>query len=317
MRIVVVGAGGVGGLVAGLLARAGHEVAVVARGAALEAIRDRGLRVESPLGAFTVRVEAASPPELAPAEAVLLGVKAWQVPQVAATLAPLLTREGFVVPLQNGVEAPEQCGAVLGADRVVGGLCHVLSRLAAPATVVHVGAPPSFTFAASTQHAAGVERLRAALESAGARVAVVDDFPAALWEKFLFIASFGGVAAVARSTAGVVRTIPETRRLLADACEEVRALAMAKGIACAPDVVAKTMAFIDSLPEAATPSLQRDVVAGRPSEIDSLSGAVARIGASLGVPVPIHATIHAALLPLEQAARQPALTGPAAGPRSP
>jgi 2-dehydropantoate 2-reductase len=237
-------------------------------------------------------------------DAVLVAVKAWQVPEIAPSLAPLVARGGVVVPLQNGVDAADECVAVLGPGCVLGGLCHMLSWIAEPGKVTHLGAPPSFTFGAwrAPVDNRGLQ-LRSALEASGARAIMADDFSAALWEKFLFIASFGGVAAVSRSTAGVVRSIPETRRLLADACAEVRSVAVAKGIALAPDVVDRTLAFVDSLPEGATPSLQRDVVAGRPSEIASLSGAVARIGAEVGVPTPVHAAIHAALLPLERAAR--------------
>jgi len=119
----------------------------------------------------------------------------------------------------------------------------------------------------------------------------------------VFIASFGGIGALSRANAGAMRTQPETRRLLVAAFEEVRAVATARDVRCAPNVVEETLAFVDSLPETATSSLQRDIVAGRRSELEALSGAVARIGASLSVPVPIHTTIYAALLPQERASR--------------
>ena len=152
-----------------------------------------------------------------------------------------------------------------------------------------------------------VDPLLRAFQEAGVRVEIANDFPAALWEKFVFIASFGGVGALSRSTAGEIRRIPETRKLLSDAFEEIAVVAAAKGIELAPDVVAKTLEFVDGLPEAATASLQRDIVAGRPSELDSMSGAVVRAGRALGVSVPVHTMIHAALLPSEQAARARAL----------
>jgi 2-dehydropantoate 2-reductase len=306
MRIAIVGAGGVGGLLAGLLSRAGHDVALLARGPTLEAITTRGLRVESPLGAFTTRIAAfGSPGDLPVVDAVLLAVKGWQLPEVLTSIAPWVPPDALVVPLQNGVDAPDQCVAALGASRVVGGLCHMLSWIAEPGVIRHVGEAPRVTLGAfRTPLDARIEPLKDALQSAGVHVHVAADYRAALWEKFLFIASFGGTGALARSTAGPLRTIPETRRLLRRALEEVQALAVAQSIACAPDVVAKTLARIDALPESATASLQRDIVAGRPSELDSLSGAVARIGEALGVPVPIHQTIHAALLPLEHEARR-------------
>jgi 2-dehydropantoate 2-reductase len=306
MRVGVVGAGGVGGLVAGLLARAGNEVALVARGKALDAIRASGLRVASPLGDFTARVEADARPErLAPVEVLFVAVKTWQVPEVAASLAPLLGAKGVVVPLENGVDAPDQLVAALGEARVVGGLCHLLSWIAEPGAVKHVGAAPRVTLGTwRTPLPEETLRVKGVLEGAGLEARVAPDFPAALWEKLLFIASFGGVGALTRSTAGVIRSVPETRRLLVAALEEVQAVAVARGIALREGVVAKTLALIDGLPEDATASLQRDVVAGRPSEIDALSGAVARIGVGAGVAVPVHTTIHAALLPQELSARR-------------
>ncbi len=304
MRIGIVGAGGVGGLIAGLLARGGHGVALVARGRTREAIAERGLRVDSPLGVFTARVDVGSAEELAPVDAVLLAVKTWQVPEVAATLGPMLRRDTVVATLQNGVDAPDQCVEVLGPERVFGGICHVLSWIAEPGSIKHVAAAPRVTLGPWRAPIDGrIHALKQALESAGVPVRIPEDFPAALWDKFLFIASFGGVGAVTRAGAGALRTIPQTRQLLVGAFDEVQVLANAKQVALRPDSVAKALALVDVLPEDSIASLQRDVAAGRPSEVDSLSGAVARIGAELGVSVPIHAAIYAALLPQERAAR--------------
>jgi 2-dehydropantoate 2-reductase len=306
MRIGIVGAGGVGGLIAGLLSRAGHEVALVARGQALEAIRARGLRVESPHAVFTAKVEAARAEDLQPVDAMLLAVKTWQVPELAATLGPSLRPGGFVVPLQNGVDAPRQCAEALGDARVIGGICHVLAWITEPGAVKHVGEGPLVTLGAWRSPLAGrVDALRQALEEASVAVRIADDYAAALWQKFLFIASFGGVGAITRTTAGILRSVPETRQMLVGAFEEVLAIGLASGVAASPRAVEKALALVDSLPEDATASLARDIVAGRPSEIEALSGAVARIGGERGVPVPIHRAIHASLLPQERAARAP------------
>jgi 2-dehydropantoate 2-reductase len=168
----------------------------------------------------------------------------------------------------------------------------------------HVGAVPRVTLGAWQSPIGGrLETLTQALEGAGVQARIAEDFPAALWEKFLFIATFGGVGAVTRAQAAALRTIPQTRQLVVGAFEEVRAVAAAKEIALKPNAVDKALMLIDSVPDDATASLQRDIVAGRPSELDSLSGAVVRIGAEVGVPVPIHTTIYASLLPQEQAAR--------------
>jgi len=145
---------------------------------------------------------------------------------------------------------------------------------------------------------------------------VVENFPSALWARFLYIASFGGVGAVTRASAGALRSIPETRRMLEGAFTEVREVAAAKGIHLPEDIVEATLAYVDGLPEGATASLQRDFVAGRSSELASMSGTVVRIARELGIDAPVHNAIYAALLPQEIAVRRrPALRRAARGVR--
>ncbi len=309
MRIAIVGAGGVGGVLAGLLARAGGvDVVVVARGAHGEAIRRDGLSVDSPLGPFTVRVPVVEEPGGAgPADAVLVAVKAWQVAEVAPRLAPLVAAGGVAVPLQNGVEAAGRLAAALGDDRVAGGLVAVLAWIEAPGRVKHVGWPPRLRIgergALGRAPSPRLEALAAALRSAGIGAEVVPDVEAASWEKFLLIEPWGSVAAVARAPWGVVRAVAETRALHVAAMEEVAALARARGVALAPDAVARTLAFLDGVTPEATASMQRDVGAGRPSELDDQTGAVVRLARAAGVAVPVHEMLYGALAPQERAAR--------------
>jgi 2-dehydropantoate 2-reductase len=309
MRIAIVGAGGVGGLLAGLLARAGEEVAVVARGAHGEAIRREGLRVDSPLGTFQARVAAVAedPAALGPADAVLVAVKAWQVEEIAPRLRPLVASGGVAVPLQNGVEAAERLARALGEERVAGGLVAVLSWIASPGAVKHLGFAPRVKVGERGARAgADSPRLRAlaaALRRAGAEAEVVADVEAAAWEKFLLIEPWGAVAAAARAPAGVVRSVPECRALLVRAQEELAALARARGVALPDGAEARALATIDGVPSGATASMQRDLAAGLPSELEDQVGAVVRLARAAGTPVPVHETLLAALLPQERAAR--------------
>lgn len=306
MRIVIAGAGGVGGLLGGLLARSGAEVSLVARGAHAEAIRAGGLRVVSPLGSFTARVAAVAedPAALGPAEAVLVCVKAWQVAELAPRLAALLARGGLVVPFQNGVEAAGRLGAALGDGRVAGGLVSVLAWIDGPGAVKHVGGAPRVKVGPrAAGQGAALEALAGALRAAGAEVEVVADVERASWEKFLLIEPWGAVASVARAPAGLVRSVPETRALLVRAQEELVALARARGVQLPADAIAKTLAVIDGVPAEATASMQRDIGAGKPSELEDQIGAVVRLARQAGVSVPVHEALHAALLPQELAAR--------------
>jgi 2-dehydropantoate 2-reductase len=307
MRIAVVGTGGVGAYFGGRLAQAGESVAFVARGAHLAAMRERGLRVDSVAGDFVIApVEAeGDPARIGPVDAVLVGVKAWQVSETARSLGPLLGPSTFVVPLQNGVEAAGQLADALGADRVIGGLCKIVSAIVGPGHVRHSGVPPRIEFGERDGRKSDrVEALRAAFERAqGLSVFVPDDVEAAVWEKFLFIAPVSGVGAVTREPVGVIRAIPQTRALIERAMFEVAALARARGVNLPDAAVARNMRYVDSLPPDATASMQRDIMDGRPSELEQQNGAIARLGLEAGVPVPVNAFLYAALLPAERRAR--------------
>jgi 2-dehydropantoate 2-reductase len=323
MRIAIVGAGGVGGLLGGLLARSGAEVAVVARGAHGDAIRTRGLTVDSTLGRFTVPVAAvaADPAALGPADVVLVAVKAWQVAEVAPSLAPLVAAGGVAVPLQNGVEAAGRLAAALGEERVAGGLISVLAWIDGPGAVKHLGGPPTLKLGERGARAGGpgprtsvprsgagvasprLEPLAAALRAAGAQVEVVADIERAAWEKYLLIEPWGTLGAAARAPMGVLRSTPEARALLVALQDELARVARARGVALPDDAPARTLAFLDGVPGEATASMQRDLGAGRPSELDDQTGALVRLAREAGVPVPLHEALHALLLPQEAAAR--------------
>jgi len=307
VRIVVLGTGGVGGYFGGRLAQAGESVAFVARGAHLEAIRRDGLRVESIAGDFVVQPAEASddPARLGAADAVLVAVKAWQVPEAALALRPLLTGDSVVVPLQNGVEAADQLAAVVGQEPVAGGLCRILAFVSGPGRIRHAGVAPHVEFGERDgRRSERLARLKAAFEKAqGLTVAIPGDIEAALWDKFLFIAPLSAVGAVTRVPVGAFRSLPETRALLEAAMLEVFTLARARGVALPADAVRKTLAYVDAMPPEATASMQRDILEGRPSEIEAQTGTVVRLARTAGIAAPVNETIYRALLPLERRAR--------------
>jgi 2-dehydropantoate 2-reductase len=308
MRIAIVGSGGVGGLLAGLLARAGRdEVVLVARGAALEAIRRDGIAVDSTLGAFTARPALVTddPAAAGPCDAVLVAVKAWQVGALAPRLAPLLSGGGVVVPLQNGVEAAARLAASLPPAQVAGGLCLMFAWAEAPGRIRHAGTPPRVICGDRPGTALGprLRALAAALEAAGVGAEVSADIEAAAWEKLLFVEPLGALGAATRAPALPMRRTPETRALLAGLLAEVVAVARGRGVALAEGLVERTLAKVDAVPPASTVSMHRDLAAGRPSELEDQTGAVVRLGREAGVAVPLHEALLAALLPLERAAR--------------
>jgi 2-dehydropantoate 2-reductase len=307
LRIAVFGAGGVGAYFGGRLARAGHDVVFIARGDHLGAIRARGLQVESVLGDFVVAPAQATddPGQVGPVDHVLLTVKTWQLPDVLEAIGPMVGPETAVVTLQNGVEAPAEVAAAVGRERTWPGIAKIFAGVTGPGRVRHVGGPASLAFAEWDDTSSDrVQRLRDELVAAQVAVDSPADIWAALWAKFLFVAPLGGVGAVSRAPVGVLRSFPGTRQLIEDGMAEVLAVARAGGVDLADDIVATTMSFVDDQPAAGTSSLQRDIAAGRPSELEAWNGAVVRLGARAGVPTPLNRFLYDALSPLEARARQ-------------
>jgi 2-dehydropantoate 2-reductase len=307
VRIGVIGAGALGGLLGGMLARAGHAVSFVARGASLAALRSAGISVSTPDTTFATGPLAASadPADLGPCELVLVTVKSWQVEALAPSLAPLVAAGTLVVPVQNGVEAPDQLARALGAGPVVGGVCHVLAMRDAPGRVRHIGPAPMLTMGEREGGAsARLDAVATVLRSAGITAVISDDIRATLWKKLLFVEPFGSVGAVTDSPAEVVRAIPETRAMLGQAMKEVQAVAAGQGVRLAEDTAAQSLARFDTMPVGATTSMHRDLVEGRPSELHEQTGAVVRLGKQAGVARPVHDFLLASLLPREERARR-------------
>ncbi|MBP1769495.1 MAG: 2-dehydropantoate 2-reductase [Candidatus Aminicenantes bacterium] len=305
MKIAVIGAGGVGGYFGGRLASAGNDVVFVARGAHGRAIRERGLTVRSVLGDF--RIEPAAVVEdiaaIGNADLVLLGVKAWQVKGVAAELRGVIGGRATVLPLQNGVMAAQEVDEALGPGRVVGGLCRIFSRIESPGVILHSGLEPSIAFGElDGRKTDRCFAIRDALAEAGIAVLMAENIRAALWKKFMAICVCG-LLALARSPYGIARELEETRALMIGLMTEIYAVASRLGILKEPAVIGETMALIDSFAPGSFSSLTRDVMEGRPSEIEYQNGTVVRFAAELGIDVPINRFVYGCILPMEKAAR--------------
>ncbi|WP_410790166.1 2-dehydropantoate 2-reductase [Kribbella sp. C-35] len=288
MRIGIVGAGGVGGYFGARLA-AGQDVAFVARGKHLEALKADGLVVRSPAGDLQLPVQATSvPAEIGPVDYVLICVKTWQLPEAIDTIRPLVGPDTAIITVQNGVEAPDQVAEVYGRDAVLPGAAEVIAYVESPGVIRHLGNGKLNFGEWDNAATPRTGLLRDAFIAAGLQATVPDDIWAAMWTKFLSVVPGGGLGTATGAGYGVLRTHPATRRLLTEAITEIRDVALARGIGVAEDVVPRTLAWIDQLPPDGTTSLQRDLIAGRPSELDAWTGAVVRLGAESGVPTPVN-----------------------------
>ncbi len=305
MKIAIIGAGGVGGYFAARWSQAGHDVQLLARGAHLNAIRARGLRVESPAGNAQVNVNTTSDAgELAPADLVVVATKTWQLPSILPAVEAATGPDAVAVGLQNGVEAADVLAEAVGRERVLAGTCRIFSYVAEPGLIRHVGVDPSITFG---ELGGGLsDRARAIEDSlkdtAGVSIRASADIQADLWRKFLFFAPTSGWGSVTRAPAGAIRTVPEVRTVLEAGVREVRDVAVGLGIRLEEDAVERALAFIDRLPPEARSSMHRDFEAGRRTELEAICGAVVRLGRKAGVDTPVHGFLYAALLPLELAA---------------
>ncbi len=306
MRFAVFGAGGIGGYLGGRLAQAGEDVAIIARGDHLAAIRDNGLRVDSINGDFVFKPSIATdnPAEVGPVDVVILGVKAWQVVEAAEAMRPMVGRETCVLPLQNGVEAPAQLAAVLGDGTVLGGLGYIISFIVGPGHIRHTGGGPSLRFGEmDNQHSPRAEQLLEAFGRAGVRTDIPSNIEAAMWEKFMGITAVSGVGALTRVPVGVWRSLPETREMAIQIVREAESVAREKGIPLDGSESESAIARFERIPPDFTFSMQRDIMEGRPSELEVQNGAVVRFGQETGVPTPVNAFIYYSLLPQEMKAR--------------
>jgi 2-dehydropantoate 2-reductase len=306
MKIAIFGVGAVGGYFGGRLAQAGEQVIFIARGKHLEALQANGLKVDSINGDFIVHPVQATddPSEAGVVDAVIVGVKAWQVPEAAEAMRPMVGPQTFVLPLQNGVDAPSQLAAVLGAEHVLGGLCGLMSFIVGPGHIQHAGIDPFVNFGELYNHASDrTKKLLEAFVQANVTTEIPPDIQVAMWRKFLFIVSVSGMGAITRSPMGVFRKLPETRKMLEQVLQEVFQVARAHHVNLPEDAVSAALAFIDGLPEGGTASMQRDIMEGRPSELEAQNGAVVRLGKEVGVDTPLNAFIYNSLLPTELRAR--------------
>jgi 2-dehydropantoate 2-reductase len=299
MRIAVMGAGGVGGYFGARLAQAGHEVAFIARGRHLEALRTRGLTLKSPLGDAALKVRAVeNPADAGAAEVVLFAVKLWDTESAAQQVRPLVEAGGGVIPFQNGVESIERIGAVLGPERVLGGAAYIAGRIAEPGVIVQTGQMARLRFGpvlpAQRQAA---QAFHAACRAANIDCELSDDIVRVLWEKFVLLAAIAGTTTVTRHPVGAVRADPDMRWLLEAAMRETWLVGRKRGVALADDFVEKTIAFVDGLPPEMKSSMLGDLEAGGRLEAPWLSGAVARMAREAGIEAPVNRALFAALKP--------------------
>ncbi|MGH2547478.1 MAG: ketopantoate reductase family protein [Actinomycetota bacterium] len=299
MKIAVYGTGGVGGYFGGRLALAGAEVHLIARGAHLQSLRQRGLRVRSLRGDFEVALSATDDPaDIGPSDFVIFSVKSFDTEQVAGRLEPLLHRETAVVSFQNGVDNEEKIARAIGLQHVMGGAAYIFSTIAEPGVIEDTGGPARLVFGEFDRPISQrAERLLELCRKADIDAHLSEDIRSVLWDKFAFICALAGMTAAVRLPLGEIREAPEAwrafRRVVAEAC----AVAAAEGVILAEGTVNRHVAFAEGLEAESFSSLHYDLTHGKPMELEALHGTVVRLGREHGVPVPTSEAIYAILQP--------------------
>ena len=294
MRIAVMATGALGGYFGARLAQGGHEVAFVARGRQLEALRAHGLRVDSPLGDVHLPdVEVTDEPAgIGPVDLVLFTVKLWDTVEAADAIKPLLGGSTAVVSFQNGVVKDEVLRQALGAEHIIGGVCYVAATIAEPGVIRHSGTLAKLVFGEyDGSLSARVRQFRDACADGGIDAEVSDRIEQAIWEKFVFLVGVSGTTSLARSAIGPIRSHPRSRAFLHDVMEEVVQVARVQGVALPAGYADDRLAFVDQLNPSAASSMSHDLERGNRLEVGWLSGDVVDRGGAAGIPTPCNRAI--------------------------
>jgi 2-dehydropantoate 2-reductase len=298
LKIAVMGAGGLGSFLGGALARSGEDVTLVTRGDHLRAIRDRALIVESlALGRFEVRIKATDKPaDIGPVDLVLFCVKSYDTGKALQAIGPLIGDDALVLSFQNGVDNEDKIADAIGKGHVLAGAISIESFVAEPGLIKQtMGSVMMAMGEMGREVTPRARKIRTAFVNAGLKCELSDGIQEILWNKLLFICATGGVCSVTRASLGEVLGFEETRELYIAVMKEVEAVARAKGIDLAQDLVSRTLAQADGMNKSTKPSMLRDLERGKRLEIDALNGAVSRFGSQLSVPTAANDFIHATL----------------------
>ncbi len=302
MKIAVMGTGGMGGYYGALLAKQGHEVTFIARGAHLKAIQENGLQIKSIFGDFILSPAKATdnPSQIGPVDLILFCTKTYDTDDAVQKVKPIVGKETTVLSLQNGVDAVERIGKAIGVEHIVAGATWISSAVEAPGIIKHMSDFRRVVLGELDGHVTlRVQAIYEAFKATGTTVETSENILKILWSKFVFISAASSFGSLTRLPMAEYRSVPETRALIISLMREVEALARASNVILDEDVVKRSLAFMDNAAPHIKASMQLDVESGHRTEIESMIGVIGRKGRQRGVPTPIADMIYATLLPIE------------------
>ncbi len=307
MNIVIYGTGGVGGYFGARLAQAGNNVTFIARGKHLATIQKNGLKLISPKGDCLIYPANVtdSIAQINNIDLVLVCVKTWQLKDVAKKINKNINEKTVVISLLNGVENQDILISEINKKHIIGGLCKVISKVKDFGVIHHISYEPTIIFGElnheKSQRAIKIEQV---LKNAGINTILSDDIQKEIWTKFLYITTVSAIGALTRTYVDEMVALPEIKKIMYKTAKEILAIANAKDININKETIETQFKIIENQPPKTTSSLQRDIMDGKPSELESQNGTIVRLGKELGIPTPTNDFIYFCLLPQEKKARQ-------------
>jgi 2-dehydropantoate 2-reductase len=306
MRIAVIGAGGVGGGFGVALAKAGADVTFLARGAHLAAMKSTGLKVGGGRGdSHLVPTQATdNPAEIGHVDFVLFCVKLWDVDSAGSHIKPLIGPHTAVIPLQNGIDAPERLVAILGPKAVMGGVAQISASITAPGVIHQVGIFMRMIFGElDGSRSQRGENFLALCQKAGFEATLSEQILTDLWMKFILLACNAGMMSLSRQPIGKLRDDPDVLPIFRAAYQEIIDVGRARGITLPADALERILEATKHFPPTMKASMALDLDRGNRLEVPWLSGKVAELGRQFGIPTPTHSMIYAMLKPYAMGAK--------------
>lgn len=307
MKIIIFGTGGVGGYFGGKLAQAGYDATFIARGKHLEAIQKTGLKIDSIHGNFIVHPANAtdSTQHIEHADLIILATKAWQLDSAIEQIKPIVKEDTTILPLLNGIEHIATLQKVFGNKHLIGGLCRISVFIEDAGHIKHMGVNPYIAFGeldnSKSDRILSIHKMFSSIENITAEIPA--DINVAMWEKYVFISGTSGVGAFVGKPINEYRDIPEFRNMLITSMTEAVNVAQAYGVILSKNLVEDIMKRIDLTPKGMLASMQKDIMEGRPSELEDQIGGMIRMGKKMNITTPTYEKIYIQLLPFEQKAR--------------
>jgi len=306
MNILIYGIGGIGGYFGGKLALTDHHITFIARGKQLKAIQENGLKVKSILGDFhcTPNLVTDDLKQVRCPDLVIMGVKSWQLTSAAKQIAPILGENSLVLPLQNGVDNPTKLMEYIDQKQVLSGFCNLISYIESPGVVCHFAFKPTLTFAElDNTNSTRIQKIDAVFHQADIKSIIPKDIHRELWKKFLFITTISAIGGLCRVPIGELRESSYINSLMRSTAHEILSVAKAKQVDLRAEDIEKVFQTISDLDPMSTASTQRDLMAGKPSELETFNGYIVKQAKMHGICVPVNEMLYQCLLPMEKKSR--------------